>query len=425
MDTLQAFFLSSDDKFKTGVESYLLGELGAGLNFISDDFDSADIGIVDLRSTGARVPGELDALRLPIVFLVGEDSHIDYKGHYRKVEVKDTLSDLTLHLCQSIDKLVRNRLKRSPYAAVDIKKVIEVNPPCSIFLRLSGDKFVKVREPGARDVETIERYQDRDVTHLFVLQDDFLNYFAPMLEAKFKEFSAGDESAGLTSLDQLRELVQVFGVKKDTVKLVDALVDETLKSLEGKAKFKDLLSLALAQKGYLSLQAQMCAYLSVEIAKNLDWRSSDVFRKFVISSLFQNITLQTENQAMVMKLTEEELSVLTTEEKNLVKRHMISACDLLGPLPTFTSDVHNAILSHHELPDGTGYPRGLGSRQLSQFEATFIIAVNASHDIVSAPNPRAVFKKIVDKFRDKFCVGNFEKPCKAFLKIYLENTANL
>lgn len=425
MDTLQAFFLSSDDKFKTGVESYLLGELGVGLNFISDNFENADIGIVDLRSSGSEVPGELEALRLPIVFLVGPDSHIDYKGHYRKVEVKDTLGDLASNLCRSIDKLVRNRLKRSPYAAVDIGKVIEVNPECAIFLRLSGDKFVKVREANSTDLETIERYRERDVKHLFVLQDDFLHYFAPMLEEMFKEFSAGDENAGLTSLDQLRELVQVFGVKKDTVKLVDALVDETLKSLEGRAKFKDLLSLALAQKGYLSLQGQMCAYLSVEMAKNLDWRSSDVYRKLVISSLFQNITLQTEDQGMVMKFTEKELSVLTSEEKNLVKRHMISACDLLGPLPTFTSDVHNAILSHHELPDGSGYPRGLGARQLSQFEATFIIAVNASHDLVSAGNPRAIFKRVIDKYRDEFCVGNFEKPCKAFLKIFLENTVSL
>lgn len=425
MDTLQAFFLSSDDKFKTGVESYLLGELGVGLNFISGNFEDADIGIVDLREEPNEVPGEIDALRLPIVFLVGPESNIDYKGHYRKVEVKDTLSDLTFNLCQSIDKLVRNRLKRSPYAAVDIQKVLEKNPPCSIFLRLSGDKFVKIREPGATDLEPIERYQGRDVNHPFVLQDDFLAHFAPMLEEMFKAFSAGNEGAGLSSLDQLRELVQVFGVKKDTVKLVDALVDETLKSLEGRSKFKDLLSLANAKKGYLSLQAQICAYLSVEIAKNLDWRSSDVFRKLVISSLFQNITLQTEDQAMVMKFTEEELSVLTSEEKNLVKRHMISACDLLGPLPTFTSDVHNAILSYHELPDGTGYPRGLGSRQLSQFEATFIIAVNASHDIVSAGNPKRVFKKVVEKFRDGFCVGNFEKPCKAFLKIFLEKSADL
>ncbi len=425
MDTLQAFFLSSDDKFKTGVESYLLGELGVGLNFISNDLENADIGIVDMRVEGSEVPGEIDALRLPIIFLVGSDSHIDYKGHYRKVEVKDTLGDLTHNLCLSIDKLVRNRLKRTPYAAVAISKVIEVNPPCSIFLRLSGDKFVKVREPGASDIETIERYKERDVNHLFVLQDDFLTHFAPMLEEMFKEFSSGNEGAGLSSLDQLRELVQVFGVKKDTVKLVDALVDETLKSLEGRSKFKDLLTLAQAQKGYLSLQAQMCAYLSVEIAKNLDWRSSDVFRKLVISSLFQNITLQTEDQGVVMRFTDAELSVLTTEEKSLVKRHMISACDLLGPLPTFTSDVHNAILSHHELPDGSGYPRGLGSRQLSQFEATFIIAVNASHEIVSSPNPRGIFKRVIERFRDHFCVGNFDKPCKAFLKIFLEKSADL
>jgi response regulator RpfG family c-di-GMP phosphodiesterase len=42
------------------------------------------------------------------------------------------------------------------------------------------------------------------------------------------------------------------------------------------------------------------------------------------------------------------------------------------------SDVDIVVLQHHERPDGTGFPRGLHSHQISPLASVFIVA----HDIL-------------------------------------------
>jgi len=54
---------------------------------------------------------------------------------------------------------------------------------------------------------------------------------------------------------------------------------------------------------------------------------------------------------------------LTPEERILVERHPTFAADILRPMRG-TEDLAEIVLSHHECPNGTGYPRGLSGEQI-------------------------------------------------------------
>lgn len=95
---------------------------------------------------------------------------------------------------------------------------------------------------------------------------------------------------------------------------------------------------------------------------------------------------------------------LTADEFQIMKQHTVLGHELLqnqsGSLHALALDV---ALNHHERPDGSGYPRGLGEREIAEFAR--IIAVVDTYDAITsnrcyAPEqPSAEAQKIIFEHR--------------------------
>ena len=95
---------------------------------------------------------------------------------------------------------------------------------------------------------------------------------------------------------------------------------------------------------------------------------------------------------------------LTADEFEVMKGHTIAGSELLqetaGNLHELTLDV---ALNHHERPDGTGYPRALSAREISEFSR--IISIVDTYDAITsnrcyAPEqPSADAQKIIFQHR--------------------------
>jgi HD-GYP domain-containing protein (c-di-GMP phosphodiesterase class II) len=77
-------------------------------------------------------------------------------------------------------------------------------------------------------------------------------------------------------------------------------------------------------------------------------------------------------------------AALTEDERRRSLRHPEIAADVLAPIAG-AADVADLVLSHHECPDGTGYPRGLSGNRLS-LEARVLHAAEA-YDALVASRP--------------------------------------
>ncbi len=73
---------------------------------------------------------------------------------------------------------------------------------------------------------------------------------------------------------------------------------------------------------------------------------------------------------------------LTEEEMELVYRHPIESVRLLGDDPHVTPPVRQAILQHHERPDGRGYPLGLRGEEVLPASRMLTI-VDSFHAMIS------------------------------------------
>ena len=69
---------------------------------------------------------------------------------------------------------------------------------------------------------------------------------------------------------------------------------------------------------------------------------------------------------------------LTEDEYEVIRRHPEWGRSLVRELGGFPAEVERLVMDHHERLDGTGYPRGLGDRQLDL--ETCILAVCDVHD---------------------------------------------
>lgn len=57
-----------------------------------------------------------------------------------------------------------------------------------------------------------------------------------------------------------------------------------------------------------------------------------------------------------------------------MRNHPSAAAELARQLRQLPADVDTIVLQHHEQPDGSGFPRGLFSHQISPLACVFIVA---------------------------------------------------
>lgn len=111
---------------------------------------------------------------------------------------------------------------------------------------------------------------------------------------------------------------------------------------------------------------------------------------------------------------------LTDEEFEIIKKHTHYGYELVKSADCFPEEVCNAVLSHHEREDKSGYPMGIGSRKIDIY--TKIIAVA---DVYDAMTSDRAYKKRVTPFEvfemfQTIGVKNFNHK---IIKTFLSNLA--
>lgn len=78
---------------------------------------------------------------------------------------------------------------------------------------------------------------------------------------------------------------------------------------------------------------------------------------------------------------------LTKREFEIIKTHSVIGYEMSEFIPDIDEDVRQAILSHHEREDGSGYPRGLKGQEISLYAKILAIA-----DVYDALTSERVYK---------------------------------
>jgi len=126
----------------------------------------------------------------------------------------------------------------------------------------------------------------------------------------------------------------------------------------------------------LTIHARNVSGLSVRIAKAMDMSSLDI-KRIEISALLHDIGLTGIERLILLKP-----SPLTPQEYESVKRHPWIGKEMLVSVKELNG-VSDIVAQHHEMVDGTGYPKGLGKEKIHK-GARIISVAEAYDSMVSA-----------------------------------------
>lgn len=212
----------------------------------------------------------------------------------------------------------------------------------------------------------ITRIQQLDISGLYIYEDDEITGHTPIVSEQTR-------MAALRSLKRLNidDCIYVANTIVDEIKESDSMLIETLN-----------LS---TYDNYTYVHSVNVDMLSVVLGIGMGLRD-DELRKLSQAALLHDIG----KIAIPLELLNKP-GKLTAEEYAEVQRHSQYGYNMLKNNEEVSSVTRNAVLSHHENEDGTGYPRKLTSERIHKFAKIIHIA-----DVYDALTTKRVYKEAMN-----------------------------
>ncbi|MGE3260971.1 MAG: HD-GYP domain-containing protein [Bacteriovoracia bacterium] len=336
-------------------------------------------------------------------------------------------------LVDGITLLLKPLSEKSPpesgmeYCPIRTSLLIRVSPLKSdIYIRLSGEKFVKLFQTGDEfDEKDLTRYyEEKHVEYMYLRREEtseFIQKFTNELDELLKRTDLKPEEAMPTAemaQEAMQELVHRVGFTPEVQTLAKKNVQLVLKAIGDKPKLSALIGKVTKGGNYLSQHSTLLSHMACCLAKEMDWGSEATFSKLVLASFMHDISLSHPELAKINSLQELEQSKAQFPEEAVKSYHLHPAksADVIRSFQEIPPDVDLIVLQHHERPTGGGFPRGLAHNYIAPLSALFIVSHELTQEILAQQEKFSLPNFILDRKRF-FNQGNFKKVMAALEKV--------
>lgn len=297
---------------------------------------------------------------------------------------------------------------------------------CDVYIQLSPKKYVKLLNANDEyENPQIEKYEEKGKKYLFIenehyqrFQEQFGHLVMDKLEKAQNMAPEIKVVAELAAFDHTLKTAQEFGITAITANHVKRSVESNLKTLKKLPNLENLLKRIMRGGDYISEHSLMLCYFAGQICMKTSWGNPQSIEKLSMAALLHDVALTDDRLAHVHSMDEAKAMDLTSEEIEIVRSHPGEAAKLISEGENIFADVDTIVLQHHEQPDQSGFPRGLGALSISPLSCVFIIASELTERIYGKQASEVDMEAIKVEFKDKFNRGNFKKPLEAFLKVF-------
>lgn len=296
----------------------------------------------------------------------------------RKPDIADGLES-------AIDTIVsRKNIPRldSEMVPVRIHCFEHVNPlPCDIYIRLSDTKTVKIF--STHDIvsgQDRDKYEARSVDNLYIKRDDltqFARHYENNVQVILANKEYGDSEKFEASYASMQSMIQSMGFNDQVIASAKRSIQHTLKMIDRNPTLAGLLqNLNTHPNNYTAYHSLMVAHIACTLADKLSWGSDQIKLKLSAAAFLHDISLPSPELARLQTLTElkSAKSKFSEKECDEFKHHPELMAKLVREAGDLPPDLDTILLEHHELPDGSGFPKGLSATQIRPLAAVFIVA---------------------------------------------------
>lgn len=296
-----------------------------------------------------------------------------------------------------------------------------------VYVRLNAEKLVKLFRAGDPfDPSDYEKYVDqRGIEFLFLRKEDVNNFVARLQIAlaqilASEPFNTKVASEMSMNLHQtVCELINEIGPTVEVQSLVKTNMQLTTRAIGRNPRLKTLISkITEDPQNYISSHSVALTHLACAMACAMEWGSETTFQKLNMAAFLHDITLSNPILARIHSLPDLDArkTEFTAAEVDGYPKHPIKAAELARRFEEIPTDADTIILQHHELPEGNGFPRGLGHRSIAPLSALFIIAHDLVH-VIYEEGKAFKLEDYVERSKDRFGSGPFRKILACLSKI--------
>ena len=320
--------------------------------------------------------------------------------------------------------------KKTGHCKIKINKLLMFNNICcDLFIRLSEIKFVKIiKRDEMYSKEILDKYLQKGVRYVWIKEKDFENFtndYSDSIKLLLESEKLTDKDrieSELNGTSAIHNMVLKLGIEEHVVSAINSVVNSGIRAIKKNGNLFTFLKRAIKRKEYIYEHSLLTSYLSGAIAIKLNWCTTLTLQKLWIASILHDVLLGSSHLAQVYNLEDISLEYLNQKDVEKIKQHPLKTAEMIREAKVFPHNVSDIVLSHHETVDGTGFPRGLKARQISQLSCIFIIAEDLANTIYDEEFDEHTINKIINDFSVKYNKGNFKKPLKGLLQVFPQKT---
>ena len=283
-----------------------------------------------------------------------------------------------------------------------------------LYLKLSEKKFVKIFQKGEIFLESdLAKMEGKGISHLYLKSEDSHDYLHFLEETLIKlgQDRSEDTFFALENIEAFEIVAKVLKWTPEVLESAKKSVNEAIKILSKDKKVVHILKMRLndSNSAY-SRHIGLLTYLSAALGGALGWIGDGGQTKLALAALIHDVAVR-ESYYSEIKVWNKRAADKNEKSPEVVKyrMHPFDALKILHTLPNVPPDIDQIILQHHEVKDGSGFPRGITSSRISALASIFIIVEDLLDFLEDGENLETSIKDFITWGRFYYDSGHFMK----------------
>lgn len=250
----------------------------------------------------------------------------------------------------------------------------EKNHNYDIFIKIN-DRYIKYAHKEMTEVADLKKLVMQGMEHIYLTEQGYAQYIDSKLALIQSVNQPKDNN--ITELiddladnaDLMKDLFKSSGCESSKIELANMVSMDVLKIIESQKDFKDLFTSFKSKSKHDFFRKTFICVISAYMFKLQDTIDQKMIQSYCCGVLLSDIYL-----------SESDISKSYTTYENIymnkeILLHSEKVINKLPGDPILGSTIFSTIVrSHHEKPDGTGYPNRLMYTRFDLFLATYFIA---------------------------------------------------
>lgn len=334
-----------------------------------------------------------------------------FKGNF-----KYHLVDKNINAISNIEKVVSSLVRtidRDEYIPLNIGFFLKYNfLGVSAYLKMSDQKYIRVLDSEIeQDQKFLNELKKKEVPSLFIKNKDLDDFFQNVLE---KIYENNNETIDAYKINQdcveyTQNRLHSIGINKNDLNFVKEVFDNSFRNIEKLDLFLELKKM-MSSRLFTYQLATMVAHISLVIAKrhfiNVFFEKDDL----LWAALFQDISLEENDFCQVTSKQQLDELDLTENLYTYINEHPKRSAELLSKSEgEFSIEVIKMIQTHHERPDGHGFPGLAELSALSIPQKIQIISNTFCYKVLNSKEDELDIDLILNDLREQFDIKGYDK----------------